>query len=337
MGNAWRVPPHSGHYRVSVRRSRKPMSAPQPQFPAAAAASVRRSGLLGRGFLEREVTLGPVLMLPGALLLLLFMAYPFFLGIYLSLTDSMVGRPGVFIGLRNFVDLATDSIYLQTFKNTFIYATFTVPFKLLFGYALALILNNNMPFRNAVRAFVLMPWIVPTALSSLGWFMIFDPVFSPFSWLLRRWGLIETNINFLGDPTLAVISLCVANVWRGIPFFAISILAGLQAVPQELHEAAAIDGAGVWQRFRNVTMPIIKGVVLITTLFSIIWTFADFQLIYVLTKGGPANQTHIFGTYAYQIGLQATSIGMGASIALTMFPILALFAIVLLVYLRREE
>jgi multiple sugar transport system permease protein len=288
------------------------------------------------GLLEREHTLGPILMIPGALILIVFMAYPFFLGIWLSLTDAMIGRVGQFIGIDNFVSLASDSIYRQTFGNTVIYAMVTVPFKAVFGLGLALVLNQEMRFRNVVRAFVLMPWIVPTALSSLGWMMLFDPVFSPISWILRSLGLVSKNVNFLGDPTLAIASVCLANIWRGIPFFGISILAGLQAVPQELHEAAAIDGAGIWHRFANVTMPVIRGVVLITTLFSIIWTFADFQLIYVLTKGGPANSTHIFGTYAYQIGLNATQLGLGAAIALTMFPLLAIFAIALLVYLRRE-
>jgi multiple sugar transport system permease protein len=166
--------------------------------------------------------------------------------------------------------------------------------------------------------------------------MIFDPIFSPISWLLRHWGLIGRNINFLGSPVLAIVSVMIANIWRGTPFFGVTILAGLQAVPAELHDAAAIDGAGAWQRFRNVTLPIITGVMLISTLFSIIMTFADFQLIYVLTKGGPANETHIFGTYAYQIGLSATDIGQGAAIALYMFPILAVLAVLLLRYLRRD-
>jgi multiple sugar transport system permease protein len=182
----------------------------------------------------------------------------------------------------------------------------------------------------------MMPWIVPTALSTLGWFMILDPVFSPISWLLKSLGVIKQNINFLGDPNLAISSVCLVNIWRGIPFFGITILAGLQAVPHELHEAAAIDGANAWHRFLHITIPTIRGVVLIAGLLSIIWTFADFQLIYILTKGGPANTTHIFGTYAYQIGLAATDIGQGAAIALYMFPILSVFAILLLKYLRRE-
>jgi multiple sugar transport system permease protein len=301
---------------------------------APAARAPRAAGMCG--LLENERTLGLLLMLPGMLLLLVFMAYPFFLGLWLSVTDSTIGHAGRFIGLGNFTGLLGDSIFRQTARNTFIYALVTVPFKLVLGLGLALVLNCAIPLRNAVRAGVLMPFIVPTALSSLGWLMIFDPIFSPISWLLRHWGLLRVNINFLGSPALAIISVMIANIWRGTPFFGVTILAGLQAVPSELHDAAAIDGAGAWQRFRTVTLPIITGVMLISTLFSIIMTFADFQLIYVLTKGGPANETHIFGTYAYQIGLSATDIGQGAAIALYMFPLLAVLAVLLLRYLRRE-
>jgi len=289
-----------------------------------------------RALLENERTLGLLLMLPGVLLLTVFMAYPFFLGLWLSVTDSTIGHAGRFIAFRNFTDLLGDSIFRQTARNTFIYALVTVPFKLALGLGLALVLNAAIPFRNAVRAAVLMPFIVPTALSSLGWLMIFDPIFSPVSWLLRHWGLIAHNVNFLGSPVLAITSVMIANIWRGTPFFGVTILAGLQAVPAELHDAAAIDGAGAWHRFLHVTLPIITGVMLISTLFSVIMTFADFQLIYILTKGGPANETHIFGTYAYQIGLSATEIGQGAAIALYMFPILAVLAVLLLRYLRRD-
>jgi multiple sugar transport system permease protein len=298
---------------------------------------LRGTAVTTGSLLERESSLGVILMLPGALLLMVFMAYPFFLGIWLSLTDSVIGQMGEYVGFRNFADLLTDTIFHQTAWNTMIYALVTVPFKAALGLGLALVLNQHMRFSNPIRAAVMMPWIVPTALSTLGWFMIFDPVFSPVSWLFKHFGLITQNINFLGDPKLAISSVCLANIWRGTPFFGITILAGLQAVPNELHEAASIDGAGMWHRFRHVTVPHIKGVVLIAALLSVIWTFADFQLIYVLTKGGPANQTHIFGTYAYQIGLVATDIGLGAAIALYMFPILSVFAVILLVYLRREE
>ena len=202
---------------------------------------------------------------------------------------------------------------------------------------LALLLNRQFRFSRFFRAGLLLPWIVPTALSSLAWLMLFSAVLSPISIVLKDWGIIDQNINFLGDAWNARISLCIANIWRGIPFFAISILAGLQAVPTELVEAAALDGASRWQRFRAVVFPVIKPIVLITTLFSIIWTISDFQLVYVLTKGGPANSTHVLGTYAYQIGMNATEIGQAAAISLYMFPALALGAILLLRSLRSGD
>jgi multiple sugar transport system permease protein len=212
----------------------------------------------------------------------------------------------------------------------------TVPFKLGLGLGLALLLNEQFRFSRFARAGLLLPWIVPTAISSLAWLMLFDGVLSPISWQLRDWGLIQSNINFLGSANNARASLCLANIWRGIPFFAVSILAGLQAVPSELHEAAALDGASAWERFKSVTLPVIRNIVLISTLFSIIWTFADFQLIYVLTKGGPANTTHVFGTYAYQ-SMGVGDIAQAASVSLYMFPLLAVFAIILLRFVRRED
>jgi multiple sugar transport system permease protein len=265
------------------------------------------------------------------------MAYPFFLGIWLSLTDKLVGFSDYnYIGLANYRWFWGDSIFRQTVINTFIYGFVTVPFKLVLGLGLALLLNERFHFSRVARAGLLLPWIVPTAISSLAWLMLFDGVLSPISLTLRDWGLIDKNINFLGDAWNARASLCLANIWRGIPFFAISILAGLQAVPDDLHEAAALDGANSWQRFRSVTLPVIRNIMLITTLFSIIWTFSDFQLIYVITKGGPANMTHVFGTYSYQ-SMAVGDIAGAATISLYMFPILALFAVILLRYVRKED
>jgi multiple sugar transport system permease protein len=289
--------------------------------------------------LQREGVLAYLFMAPGWAILLLFMAYPFFLGIYLSLTDRMIGFPDSrYIGLDNYRYLWDDPIFRQTIRNTAIYGIGTVPFKLVLGLCLALLLNRSFRFSRLMRAGLLLPWIVPTALSSLAWLMLFNGVLSPISWILRDWGVIDHNINFLGTAWNARISLCVANIWRGIPFFAITILAGLQAVPQELNEAAALDGATKLQRFFAVTFPIIRGITLIATLFSIIWTIADFQLVYVLTKGGPANTTHVFGTYAYQIGMGgAGDLGQAAAVSLYMFPALALGSIILLRYVRRDE
>lgn len=286
---------------------------------------------------EGESALAWLFLLPGVLILLIFLAYPFGYGIYISMTDAFVGFPGEqVIWLENYRRLLDDPVFLKTVRNTFVYAFGTVPFKLVLGLGLALVLNQQFRFSRLYRAFLLLPWIVPTAISSLAFLMLYSGVLSPISWVLENLGIIDGNINFLGKPINAIISLCVANIWRGVPFFGISILAGLQAVPDELNEAAALDGANTWQRFWAVTWPVIKNITLISTLFSIIWTFADFQLIYVLTKGGPANSTHIFGTYSYQT-LGYTDIGTAAAISLYMFPILAVLAIILLRFVRRED
>jgi multiple sugar transport system permease protein len=295
-----------------------------------------RSGRFG-ALTRQDALLAYLFMIPGFVLLILFMAYPFFLGIWLSLTDKLVGFSDYdFVGLANYRWFWTDTIFRQSVQNTFIYGFVTVPFKLVLGLILALLLNEHFRFSRIMRAGLLLPWIVPTAISSLAWLMLFDGVLSPVSWVLRDWGLIDKNINFLGDAWNARASLCLANIWRGIPFFAISLLAGLQAVPNDLHEAAALDGAGSWERFVSVTLPVIRNIMLITTLFSIIWTFSDFQLIYVLTKGGPANMTHVFGTYSYQ-SMAVGDIAGAATISLYMFPILTVFAIILLRYVRKED
>lgn len=287
--------------------------------------------------LRRESTLAWVFLFPGLLILLLFMAYPFGYGVYISLTDAFVGFPGEqIIWFENYQRLLSDPIFQKTVRNTFIYGFGTVPFKLLLGLLLALVLNQRFRFSRMYRAFLLLPWIVPTAISSLAFLMLYNGVLSPISWTLINWGIIDSNINFLGDPINAIVALCVANIWRGVPFFGISILAGLQAVSDELNEAAALDGANAWQRFWAVTWPVIRNITLISTLFSIIWTFADFQLVYVLTKGGPANSTHVFGTFSYQT-LGFTDLGTAAAISLYMFPILAVLAVILLRFVRRED
>ncbi len=289
-------------------------------------------------FWDREAPLAYLFMIPGLVILLLFMAYPFFLGLYLSMTDKMVGFADFsFVGLENFQLLLSDQIFRLTVANTLIYSFVTVPFKLLLGLGLALVLNQRFHFSRYIRAGLLLPWIVPTAISSLAWLMLFDSVLSPISWVLKDWGVIDRNLNFLGDRYNAMAAICLANIWRGVPFFAVTILAGLQAVPDELHEAAALDGAGSVQRFFAVTLPVIRNIVLIATLFSVIWTFADFQLIYVLTKGGPANSTHVFGTFAYDIGMEAGDIGQAAAISLYMFPPLALLSVLLLRFVRSED
>jgi multiple sugar transport system permease protein len=287
--------------------------------------------------LEDERWLAALLLLPTMVLLALFIAYPFVKGVELSVTDAKVGVPGVFVGLDNFVALANDSIFRVAVWNTFVYTTVATVFKLALGLWLALLLNRHFRGKALTRAFVLLPFIIPTVLSTFAWKWMFDPTFSVINWALFRLGLISGRINWLSDPYLAMVSVIIVNVWRGVPFYAISLLAGLQTISPELQEAAAIDGARPWQRFWYVTWPLLLPVTMVVVLFSVIQTFADFQLVYVWTGGGPANATHLFATYAYQIGVGTGLLSQGAAVSLAMFPVLLVVVIAQLLYIRRVE
>ncbi len=299
-------------------------------------AGAPRRGPVTR-LLEDERWLAIVLLLPTMVLLGLFIAYPFIKGIMLSVTDTKVGVPGHFVGLQNFVNVWHDDIFRVAVWNTCVYTAVATIFKLALGLWLAVLLNNNFKGKAFTRAFILLPFIIPTVLSTLAWKWMFDPTFSVINWGLFRLGIIDHRINWLGDPDLALISVIIVNVWRGVPFFAISLLAGLQTISPELHEAAAIDGARAWQRFRHVTWPLLLPVTLVVMLFSVIQTFADFQLVYVLTGGGPANATQLFSTYAYQIGIGTGLLSQGATISLAVFPVLLVVVIVQLFYIRKAE
>jgi multiple sugar transport system permease protein len=306
--------------------------------PATIARSARLSGRPAtlRGLLEREGLFSWLLLAPGVLFLLAFVAYPFFYGIFLSLEDRRVASPGVFVGLANFQTLWYEPVFWQVARNTFIYVVVTTIFKLTGGLAMALVMNQTFRGRNLTRAFLLLPFIVPTALSTVAWMWILDPTFSVVNWLLVHGGIIGSGYSWLGNATLALWSLIVVNTWRGMPFYGITLLAGLQTISPDLYEAAAIDGATTTQRFLYVTLPVIKPVLIIVTMFSVIFTFGDFQLIYALTHGGPANATHMFSTWAFDIGMSAGQLGMGAAVALSILPALALLIVGLTIYLRRE-
>jgi len=287
--------------------------------------------------LEDERWLAAILLLPTVVLLGLFIAYPFAEGVLLSVTDARVGVPGNFVGLQNFEALSHDTIFRTAVWNTFVYTAAATVFKLGLGLWLALLLNRHFIGKAFARAFILLPFIIPTVLSTFAWKWMFDPTFSVINWTLFQLGIIHARINWLGDPNLALISVIVVNVWRGVPFYAISLLAGLQTINPELQEAAAIDGARPWQRFWHVTWPLLLPVTMVVVLFSVIQTFADFQLVYVLTGGGPANATQLFATYAYQIGVGTGLLSQGAAISLAMFPFLLIVVVVQLLYIRRVE
>jgi multiple sugar transport system permease protein len=299
-------------------------------------AGAPRRGPVTR-LLEDQRWLAMLLLLPTVALLGVFIAYPFIKGVMLSVTDAKVGIPGHFVGLQNFKEVWNDSIFRVAVWNTCVYTLAATVFKLALGLWLAVLLNRNFRGKTLTRAFILLPFIIPTVLSTLAWKWMFDPTFSVINWILFRLDLIHSRINWLGDPDLALISVIIVNIWRGLPFYAITLLAGLQTISPELHEAAAIDGARAWQRFRHVTWPLLLPVTLVVTLFSVIQTFADFQLVYVLTGGGPANATQLFATYAYQIGIGTGLLSQGATISLAVFPVLLLVVIFQLLYIRRVE
>ncbi len=305
--------------------------------PASLARSVPVTGrsLTLRGVLEREGTFSWLMLAPGVLFLLALVAYPFFYGIFLSLQERRVASTGVFVGLANFSSLAQDPVFWQVARNTLVYTTVATLVKMVGGLAMAIVINQQFRGKNLARAFLLLPFIVPTVLSTVAWMWILDPTFSVINWTLLNTGLVRTNFSWLGNPTLAMVSIIAVNTWRGLPFYGITLLAGLQTISPDLYEAAAIDGAGARQRFWHVTMPIIKPVLVIVTMFSVIFTFSDFQLPYVLTHGGPANATHLFATHAFDVGMQAGQVGMGAAEALTMLPALGVLIVALTFYLRR--
>ncbi|MBB3977526.1 multiple sugar transport system permease protein [Rhizobium azooxidifex] len=273
-------------------------------------------------WLQNNNLLGFFFMLPAAVFLVCFLTYPLGLGVWLGFTDTRIGRDGVFIGLENYVFLAGDKVFWLAVFNTLFYTLIASILKFALGLWLALLLNENLPCKSFFRAIVLLPWVVPTVLSALAFWWIFDSQFSIISWSLMQLGLIDAPINFLGDPTNARMSVIAANVWRGIPFVAISLLAGLQTIPASLQEAASLDGATNWQRFRYVTLPMLTPIIAVVMTFSVLFTFTDFQLIYVLTKGGPVNATHLMATLSFQRGIPGGQLGEGAAIAVAMIPFL---------------
>jgi len=272
--------------------------------------------------LDNRHLLGAIFMLPAAALLLVFLTYPLVLGTWLGFTDTKIGRVGEWIGLENFVFLWGDEVTRLALFNTLFYTTVASVIKFGLGLWLALLLNKHLPFKSFIRAVVLLPFIVPTALSAIAFWWIYDAQFSILSWALVKMGLIDRYIDFLGEPWLARFSTIAANIWRGVPFVAICLLAGLQTISPSYYEAASLDGASDWQQFRYVTLPLLTPIIAVVMTFSVLFTFTDFQLIYVLTRGGPLNATHLMATLSFQRAIPGGNLGEGAAIATAMVPFL---------------
>jgi len=288
-------------------------------------------------WLDREQNLGPLFITPALILILLLVAYPFCMALYFSLSNAFIGRPSHLIGIRNFVNLWQSDAFRQTFQNAFVFTGAAVAAKVVLGISLALLLNQQLWFKRLIRGAVLLPWVIPTALSTLGWWWMFNSLYSVVNWTLIALGIVDPpGPNWLGQKYYAMTAVVLVNIWRGLPFFAITILAGLVAIPKELYEAAQADGAGPWARFCYVTLPMLKGVLAIVILFSTIFTFSEFNIVYVLTHGGPINSTHLFATLSRQVGLESGRIGEGSAISLYLFPVLMFVVYAQLRYVRKQ-
>jgi multiple sugar transport system permease protein len=287
--------------------------------------------------LDRDGILGPIFVGPAVLLLLILVAYPFCMALYFSMSNAFIGRPSHFIGLKNFINLWQSDAFRQTFQNAFVFTGAAVAVKLVLGISLALLLSEQLWFKRAIRGAILLPWVIPTALSTLGWWWMFNSLYSVVNWTGIAAGLMDPpGPNWLGQKYYAMTAVVVVNIWRGLPFFAITILAGLVSIPKELYEAAEADGAGPVARFWLITLPLLKPVLTIVILFSTIFTFSEFNIIYVLTHGGPINSTHLFATLSRQIGLESGRIGEGAAISLYLFPVLMIVVYAQLKLVRKE-
>jgi multiple sugar transport system permease protein len=295
---------------------------------------IQRSQLLSR--LDSPRVLGYLLITPAALILLGLLAYPLLLGVWLSLTSATLGKTGVFVGFQNYATILADPIFRGAAGFSVLYTVCAEVGKLVLGLALALLLNQRFRGYRASRALMLLPWVAPTVLSALAWLWLLDPQFSALSWLLIRLHLIHSNIDFLGHPWSARFSLIVVNIWRGLPYFAIGYLAGLQSISKDLYEAAAIDGAGGWQAFRRITWPLLMPITTILVAFSSIFTLTDFQLIQTITHGGPTDATQVFTTLAYQRAISGGQLGEGAAIAISPIVFMVILAFIVVRSVRER-
>jgi multiple sugar transport system permease protein len=308
------------------------------ELVGAGANSVARPHVLVRGgWWQRESVQGFLWIAPAFLYLAFFIAYPFIMSIYLSVSSARVGSPDShFVGLQNYTRLFADPTFWQTVRNSFVFTIGSELIRLVIGLPLAFALNRSFKGKRIAQGIILIPFVIPIALSSLAWKWMFDSLYSVINWMLMRAHIIDYPWQWLGEPGLAMWSVIIMNVWRGFPFSAVILLAGLTAVPQEVIEAAKIDGAGPLRRFHYVIVPIVRPILLVGLLYSVVFSFTDFSAVWLLTQGGPYNTTHVFGTYAYNIGINAGDLGMGAAITLFIFPFLALIVILMLRFLRRD-
>lgn len=312
-------------------------TAPLPREEAALVTRPPRPGRVGlRRWFGPDYRLGFLFVAPIVVLVLSLVAYPFCYAVYLSMTQKYVGMPPVFVGFENYVRLTFDGFFQRAVYNSFIFTSSSVVFKLVLGMGMALVLTSNIRFRSFWTGVLLIPWVAPTVVTALNFLWIFDASLGVLNYLLVRvLGILPQGVGWLSEPGTAMASVIAVNVWRGFPFFGISFLAGMKSIPAELYEAAAVDGASALQRFRHVTLPGIRNIVIIVVLLSTIWTFNDFAIVYILTKGGPGGATQVIPVFTYEMAFGAQRLGEAIAVALYMMPPLAFVIIVLARHMRR--
>jgi multiple sugar transport system permease protein len=314
--------------------TRATVSIPAPSTQSA----WRLRGEKFRRFLLRDRTLGYLFLLPALLVILGLVAYPFVNAIVMTFQQKTAGAPGRFIGFANYRELLASEVFLRTAYNTAVYTGLGVAIKFMLGLSMALVLNQERFANNFFRSFLLIPWAIPTVISALNWRWIYDDASGLINNVLVRLNLIEESISWLSDPHLAMFSVIAVVVWQGTPFFTMGFLAGLQAIPKELYEAAEIDGASILQQFRYITIPRLKPIFITVVMLSTIFTSSSVNFVYILTNGGPADRTQIFPTLSYNLALGgAQRLGMGATVSLLFFPILVIFIIFLTRRMLRER
>ena len=302
---------------------------------AATLASVRWPR---RSLVLDQALFGYVLLLPAAVLMVILVGVPFLRALWLSFHKKLLGAEDApWIGLQNYSTLISDPTFWQAVENTFIFTLASIACKLVLGVSIALVLNEALPLRNLWRSIVMLPYAMPTLVSVLVWKWMFNDVAGVLNYLATEASLTDHPILWLGDPRVALPSVIAVNVWRGFPFFVITILAGLQTVPQELYDAAKVDGAGVWARFRQITVPGVLPVIAVVTLFSTILTFNDFSIIWILTQGGPGNATQVLATLTYKISIPGLELGKGVAVSVLMLPILVALIWLLNRFIARRE
>ena len=312
------------------------MATPAARLPASAALRHRGARVgLGRA-LGRDYRLGFLFVAPIIVLVLALVAYPFCYAIYLSMTRKYVGVPPVWVGFDNYVKLTWDGFFRRAVYNSFIFTFGSVAVKLVLGTVMALVLMTRIRFRSFWTGVLLIPWVAPTVVSALNFLWIYDYSLGVLNYLLVKvCRVLPQGVGWLSEPGTAMASVIAVNVWRGFPFFGISFLAGMKAIPAEMYEAAAVDGASALQRFRHVTLPGLKNIMIIVVLLSTIWTFNDFTIIYILTKGGPGGATQVLPVLTYEIAFGAQRLGEAIAVALYMLPAMAAVIIVLARYMRQ--